>query len=597
MRLFQKKMMNLVQRFLERLIDEAGLRAQEYQINVAILGDSQPDVYFISPQKQTLEMIGEYITSLYENVFELEELFNQFEYLIVNEVSSDADIPEKYFLKIPEYVANKLWDALALNPKAVIREMRSQGAVITSEKNVKNIKCNFVQSHSSYSLIQVMMLADKACAYTRRVIQASSTELKCNELDVKRFQNRIKWIDDIRRYIKRYEHPLEYKDSYEEYQDTLDVTSKSGVGNCEEMAFHALDYLACKTNLFAEIYFIEGKIEDDGDHVFVVVNRSRDSVPNDPSTWGDAAVICDPWAEKVYPASGYLAELKNFYVHDSENENCVEDFDPYKHDLFPDEEYTTDTLRSARAWKDIYNLQVKFDAYIEEILSHINRFQLAFNRYALSLASICDKANVITFIQNQTTSLYRCKMMMHEASRSIQNIDVNANYFAVRKKMTRDLQNIKIMILKAINFQEGKYEDVFKLAHNPHSRKKRAVKNSIKYLIEDLSQQLRDTIPTTSQRAIRREKLVGQYGHYQVSATSEGCYIQKHGEAPRLLEQVGLNLFMNEETMFEFVRDDEGYPKELIIGTDDEVKEVYPFVSPQIFEKTLVSSSLVTCSS
>ena len=39
------------------------------------------------------------------------------------------------------------------------------------------------------------------------------------------------------------------------------------------------------------------------DHAFVVIDRKVGSDVKDISTWGDTAVVCDPWDEKVYAAS------------------------------------------------------------------------------------------------------------------------------------------------------------------------------------------------------------------------------------------------------------------------------------------------------
>ena len=71
-----------------------------------------------------------------------------------------------------------------------------------------------------------------------------------------------------------------------------------GCGNCGEQAalafmdlhsrFHTrpLDYMA-RTN---------------ADHAFVVIGRARGSRIDDHTTWGDDAVVCDPWDNKAYAA-------------------------------------------------------------------------------------------------------------------------------------------------------------------------------------------------------------------------------------------------------------------------------------------------------
>ncbi|HGK6652029.1 TPA: hypothetical protein ACJ5DZ_003124, partial [Legionella pneumophila] len=42
-----------------------------------------------------------------------------------------------------------------------------------------------------------------------------------------------------------------------------------------------------------------------GEHCLIVIGRVSGSDPNDISTWGEEAVICDPWAEKAYPLSEF----------------------------------------------------------------------------------------------------------------------------------------------------------------------------------------------------------------------------------------------------------------------------------------------------
>ena len=50
-----------------------------------------------------------------------------------------------------------------------------------------------------------------------------------------------------------------------------------------------------------------------GDHAFVVIGRKGNSTAADPSTWGAAAVICDPWKKAVFPASGFWSRLQSLW--------------------------------------------------------------------------------------------------------------------------------------------------------------------------------------------------------------------------------------------------------------------------------------------
>ncbi|WP_157061459.1 hypothetical protein [Legionella cincinnatiensis] len=42
------------------------------------------------------------------------------------------------------------------------------------------------------------------------------------------------------------------------------------------------------------------------DHAFVVLDRAAFSKIQDMSTWGPDAVICDPWAEKIFDVIALL---------------------------------------------------------------------------------------------------------------------------------------------------------------------------------------------------------------------------------------------------------------------------------------------------
>lgn len=67
--------------------------------------------------------------------------------------------------------------------------------------------------------------------------------------------------------------------------------------NCGEYSYLIVNYLR-KLNIKAEIFDIE-----DGDHWFVVINRAEKSSPRNYLSWGDDAIICDAFHNKVYLAN------------------------------------------------------------------------------------------------------------------------------------------------------------------------------------------------------------------------------------------------------------------------------------------------------
>jgi hypothetical protein len=74
-----------------------------------------------------------------------------------------------------------------------------------------------------------------------------------------------------------------------------------GYGHCGEQSAAAYCLLMQNETIrnsgcAVEVYRLEG-----GDHQMVVIGRKSGSDPNDMGTWGSDAIVCDPWANKVYP--------------------------------------------------------------------------------------------------------------------------------------------------------------------------------------------------------------------------------------------------------------------------------------------------------
>jgi len=80
------------------------------------------------------------------------------------------------------------------------------------------------------------------------------------------------------------------------------------IGNCEAQA--ALGYFYIVEHCQSAVWLtgLRGY-----DHAFLMVGPPEAASPLDPSTWGDA-MICDPWANAVYPAAELTAQMKSLYV-------------------------------------------------------------------------------------------------------------------------------------------------------------------------------------------------------------------------------------------------------------------------------------------
>ncbi|MGA8135658.1 MAG: hypothetical protein WCA48_16150 [Pseudomonas gingeri] len=105
----------------------------------------------------------------------------------------------------------------------------------------------------------------------------------------------------------------------------------SRAGNCEEQACLAFDMLASTGIAPLELMSLQNHVGMEGyqgpavsgaitgvveadyagpDHVFVVCGRSAQTNLQDPTTWNNDAVICDPWAKRAYFVADMADEMK-----------------------------------------------------------------------------------------------------------------------------------------------------------------------------------------------------------------------------------------------------------------------------------------------
>jgi hypothetical protein len=291
-------------------------------------------------------------------------------------------------------------------------------------------------------LKNTIKLAKEALNYARKQIIKGSTQIENNIFlekgKIEYFDSLNKGIDDLRDYAFDL-----FKDSIQEpksifielekdilirnYEHKIYISSKFSIGNCEELALQAFDYILYKsTGIFnAEIFRIDG-----GDHAFLVLNRDPDSIPSDPKNWGPHAVICDPWANKVYNASEYLSKLKNFNsVYDKDTKimkNGIESFNSKIHTLEPKDELNISYFNEHR---------------------NINVLKIAFNEkldiIEITLPLLNASKNECDAVIDEITDLkINCKYMLEDGYREI------------KKKLKKELEKIyKIpLVAKAWNY-------------------------------------------------------------------------------------------------------------------------------------------------
>lgn len=78
------------------------------------------------------------------------------------------------------------------------------------------------------------------------------------------------------------------------FRQISDITIRTGAGNCNEQSITAFIHLYDRgIRPLAWMHLTNGR------HAFVVLGRTPKS-GDDPSKWGDTAVVCDPWNNEAY---------------------------------------------------------------------------------------------------------------------------------------------------------------------------------------------------------------------------------------------------------------------------------------------------------
>ena len=121
------------------------------------------------------------------------------------------------------------------------------------------------------------IVAEQACKYARGFILKGSTQIVTNTFEKTQRQDLFKAVKDLRTLFKEEpELSLEINKEYQKFHRTIEMCQKFSLGNCQELALMALDYVvhSAPPSIRAEVYFIKG-----GDHVFLVVGRKKTVTP------------------------------------------------------------------------------------------------------------------------------------------------------------------------------------------------------------------------------------------------------------------------------------------------------------------------------
>ncbi|QBR83742.1 hypothetical protein E3983_04850 [Legionella israelensis] len=304
--------------------------------------------------------------------------------------------------------------------------------------------------------------------YARERILQGSTQLSNNEIPLWRTLHHMDGISTKRNLAKNTSRNLSLEsDPYvRSFEADILISNKLSIGNCGELAYQALDYFLTETDFRAEVYHIVN-----GDHVFLVVNRDPNSDPAKPETWGSEAFICDPWANKVFNASDYQSELKNYYGnsgfeaprYEPYAELCnTEAFNPEKHSLAPTKNINTDYLRKHRKTE---NLKTEFEAGIEALKIYTSKLEALHRKLVEKYGENDTKAVVMA---NKITRLNRVQSSLKNGFEKVQNV---TSYREVSTKLHR-LHRKFDSALNSIHFDHEESNALFARRDNKSTRGK-----------------------------------------------------------------------------------------------------------------------------
>jgi hypothetical protein len=305
-------------------------------------------------------------------------------------------------------------------------------------------------------LDRVLEIANKAKNYARAQIRKGSTQLENNQLDdehkealeteVGRTRYGIRAVIDEKNTFDI----LEPDKNIAHYENTILVTSKYSLGNCFELALQALDYvLIHEEKITAEVYKIRG-----GDHIFLVLNRAPGSDPSNPATWGQHAVICDPWSDKVYKASDYRLELKNFHYIDSFN--YTEDFNPSRHKLIPYEKFNTAYLKKNRT---VDNLKKNFIDACDDLISILEKHKDILEQ-SITIQYLYNKKMVI-LINNKISAIAKFIKNI-EKTRAELFSSLDTDYRLAKEQLYTELDKLYESAADIVQFSQQEIDQVFK---------------------------------------------------------------------------------------------------------------------------------------
>ncbi|KTC97604.1 hypothetical protein [Legionella erythra] len=300
------------------------------------------------------------------------------------------------------------------------------------------------------------LAARKACQYARGFIAKGSTQRVNNTYSSQQRLYLKKAIVDLRDMIlSKDPYNLETDQAIQTFYKVVEQCKKFSLGNCFELALLSLEYLLITSpHIRAEVFTLNG-----GDHTFLIIGRNPASLPHSPHTWGRNAFLCDPWANKVYPAYKYSCYLKSYYSTTCTNTtpgdflNHIEKFDETRHTFKRLDTLTTSYLRIVDSPLHKQEIKVRFEKKINRILGAIKSLIDDLQTMAKSINQQYGAQDIKHTTINQLVS--KLTLLIGPLTAAIkQTVDVNEPYHTVRRQLQHALREHTIQCGKAILLSE-----------------------------------------------------------------------------------------------------------------------------------------------
>ncbi len=188
---------------------------------------------------------------------------------------------------------------------------------------------------------QELRIAYEAMVYALRKIAISSNFFNREEktVDIQSINEVTKFYEFLVKVRNQYgfsatKNYLQKKSSSNNHF-TFSISNRKSVeeypiGNCGELTQLAFEYLV-RSNKDLKIEMVEiPQYQNYGNHGFLVINRDYNSKINDPTTWGNKAVILDCWTRMIYPAKESMNLLENW--EETDNKTGFVTLKPYNYE-------------------------------------------------------------------------------------------------------------------------------------------------------------------------------------------------------------------------------------------------------------------------